>query len=407
MTVAAFGIFTLAVCLLSSAELQWGLWTAGLLGVFVGNVAYPGLPLPGKMRMPLPPQLGKPEGQRDRDRSLPRPLPEGLPLSYGLAVLDRGYRLLWCNSAAAAQFGIDGQRDSGQPLAALVRHPSLAPYLAAGNFSKPLRMQAAERDGPILSAQFVPYVDSGWLLLSRNVARAARLEAMRRDCIANVSHELRAPLTVMAGFLETVRELRLDSRLSHDYLDRMEAQCTRMQRIIENLLQLSTLESTSAPSCDERVNMSRMLVRICTEAEALSGGRHRIELDAESGCDLLGAESEIASAFGNLVCNAIRYTPAGGVVRLSWRASPAGAEFAVEDTGIGIEKEHIPRLTERFYRVDRERSRHAGGTGLGLAIVKDALSRHQATLAIESEPERGSRFTARFPAHRLIAAAAP
>jgi two-component system phosphate regulon sensor histidine kinase PhoR len=424
LSTAAFAIFALAVGLFSSAALRWELITAGVLGLLVCNFGYPILPPRRTLRTPDAPVLEReiarsdafapsPQPQRGVGvqrrpaGSFPRALPEGLPVSNGVAVLDREYRIVWCNDVAAAHFGIDEQNDIGRPIATLVRHPSLAAYLAAGNFSKSLRMQATDGDGPILAVQFVPYVASGWLLLSRNVARAARLEAMRRECIANVSHELRTPLTVMVGFLEAVRELKLDPGLSLDYLDRMEKQCGRMQRIIEELLQLSTLESAPQPPGDERVNIRSLLARIRTEAEALSGGRHRIELEAEAGFDLLGAESEFASAFGNLASNAIRYTEPGGTVRLVWRASPNGAEFAVEDTGVGIEKAHIPRLTERFYRVDRERSRHTGGTGLGLAIVKNALNRHQAGLDIESEPGKGSRFTARFPAHRVKAVTAP
>ncbi len=205
---------------------------------------------------------------------------------------------------------------------------------------------------------------------------AARLETVGRECIANVSHELRTPLTVLLGFIETVRDLRLDP--------------------------ISTLEAASKPPTDERMDVRVLLARIRTDAEGLSAGRHRIELDVDDGFDLLGAEREIASAFGNLAGNAVRYTPPGGVVRLVWRASAKGAAFSVEDTGIGIETRHIPRLTERFYRVDRDRSHQSGGTGLGLAIVKRALSRHQATLEIESKPGRGSRFTARFSAHRVV-----
>jgi len=425
LSVAGFGLFALAVGLLSSAELRWELWTAGVLGVLAYNVGYPSVPHPRTRRSPGGPAMERDVPQNDafapspqphrgwaaRRRelapSVPRPLPQGLSLSSGLAILDREYRVVWCNDTAAAHFGIDARHDLHRPIATLVRHPSLADYLAAGNFSKSLRMQMTDGDGPILSVQFVPYVASGWLLLSRNVARAARLEAVRRECIANVSHELRTPLTVLVGFLETVRELKLDPRLSRDYLDRMEEQCKRMQRIIEDLLQLSTLEAAPEPPADERVDVGRLLDRISAETKMLSAGRHQIVLDAEDGFDLLGAENEIASTFGNLVSNAVRYTEPGGTVRLVWRASPAGAEFAVEDTGVGIEKEHIPRLTERFYRVDRECSRRTGGTGLGLAIVKHALVRHHATLGIESEPGKGSRFTARFPAHRVKAVTAP
>jgi two-component system phosphate regulon sensor histidine kinase PhoR len=187
----------------------------------------------------------------------------------------------------------------------------------------------------------------------------------------------------------------------------MEEQGRRMQRILDDLLALSTLESAPEPPGEQRVEMEGLLQRVRSQAEALSGGRHRIRLDPAPGYDVLGAEAELSSAFGNLASNAIRYTPAGGEVRLAWRAGPEGAAFTVEDTGIGIEREHLPRLTERFYRVDRGRSRETGGTGLGLAIVKHALARHQASLDIESEPGKGSRFTARFPSRRVVPALAP
>ena len=417
-SVAGFAIYALAVGFFSTAVFRWELITAGLLGVLAFNLdprlSYPRAPrFPHKFipardvlreyaSAPLP-QVQQRGAARRRvpARSPLRPLPEALSPSYGVAILDRDYRIVWCNDTAAAHLGIDARQDIGQSISTLIRHPLFIAYMAAGNFSKPLRIQAREGDGQILAVQFVPYVASGWLLLTRNVARAARIESARRECIANVSHELSTPLTVLTGVLETVRELKLDHPLSREYLDLMGEQCKRMQRIISDLLQISTLESAPEPSGDGRVNVSRLLTRIGFEAEVLSGARHHIVLEAEDGFDLLGTESEIASAFGNLARNAIRYTPPGGTVSLIWRASPAGAEFTVEDTGIGIEKEHIPRLTERFYRVNRDRSRNRSGTGLGLAIVKHALTRHQAVLEIESEPGKGSRFTARFPAHRV------
>ena len=420
LPVAMLVLSVLAVGLLSSAE---ELLAAGLLCLVACMASFRrrpdprsgpsrGLPdqemgVPSIHRVdPLPrPQHASSAERREPVRSLPRPLPEGISPYYGIAILDRDYCIVWCNDAAAAHFGIDARHDIGQPISALVRHPSFVAYLATGNFSKSLRMQAREGEGPILSVQFVPYVASGWLLLTRNVARSARIESARRECIANVSHELRTPLTVLVGFLETVRELKLDHQVSREYLDRMEEQCKRMQRIIADLLQLSTLESAPEPSGDERVNVGSLLARIQAEAEVLSGSRHRIVLEAEDGLDLLGAENEIASTFGNLASNAVRYTAPGGSVRLVWRASHGGAEFTVEDTGIGIEKRHIPRLAERFYRVDRDHSIHSGGTGLGLAIVKHALIRHQAVLEVVSEPGKGSRFTARFPAHRVVRAA--
>jgi two-component system phosphate regulon sensor histidine kinase PhoR len=224
---------------------------------------------------------------------------------------------------------------------------------------------------------------------------------MRRDFVANVSHELRTPLTVLVGFLETVRELKLDPQRIRDYLGMMQEQSARMHRIIEDLLTLSMLESAPPPSA-ERVSTRPLLERLHADAQALSGGRHRVSLMGAPAVDLLGSESELSSAFGNLVSNAIRYTPQDGEVRIIWRDAPEGSSFSVEDTGIGIAEEHVPRLTERFYRVDRSRSRETGGTGLGLAIVKHAVARHQAHLDVESKPGQGSRFTIRFPAKRTI-----
>lgn len=236
------------------------------------------------------------------------------------------------------------------------------------------------------------------------VTPAAGLDSLRRDGIANGLHELCTPVTVLAGYLDALRELELDASQSRDYLDSMEEQCRRVQGMIKDLLKLSKLEAAPEPPDAERVEMGALLAKTRAEAEALSAGRHRIVLEVAPGLDLLGARNEFASAFSNLASNAVRYTPAGGEIRLLWRAAPTGAEFTVADSGIGIAKEHIPRLTERFYRVDCEFSRHIGGTGLGLAIVKDVLARHQATLEIESEPGKGSRFTARFPAQRVLAA---
>jgi len=334
-------------------------------------------------------------------RSLARSRQAGRALPYGVAILDAEHRIVWCNDSCEAHFGIDAKGDVGQAITNLVREPEFVEYVATADYCKPLQLRTARGDGLILSVQFVPYVDSQLLLLSRDVTQFARVETMRRDFVANVSHELRTPLTVLVGFLETVRELKLDPERSRDYLNLMAEQGRRMQRIIADLLTLSSLESAPEPPHDDRVDVTSLLARVRGEAEALSGGRHRILLDAAPGFDLLGSETEIASAFGNLVSSAVRYTPPGGEVRLVWRDSEKGAEFGVEDTGPGIEAEHIPRLTERFYRVDRGRSRESGGTGLGLAIVKHALARHQATLEIESTPGLGSRFTAKFPARRV------
>ena len=327
----------------------------------------------------------------------------------GVVILDADHRIEWCNDTAESHFDLDVEIDVGQPVINLMRQPEFVAYVESGEYSQPLELRST-RGGAVFSMQIIPYGDAQKLLLSRDVTRLDKLETMRRDFVANVSHELRTPLTVLSGFLETIKELQLDPQRSRDYVNLMAEQSKRMERIVDDLLTLSTLESAPNPSLDERVPVVPLLERLRIDGVALSGGKHHIVVDAESdtqaGFDLLGADSEIASAFGNLVTNAIRYTPDGGEVRITWRASADEAEFAVIDSGIGIAPEHIPRLTERFYRVDRGRSRATGGTGLGLAIVKHVLSRHQATLEITSEAGKGSRFVARFPARRIVPAAA-
>ena len=338
-------------------------------------------------------------------RALMRWRQAGEALPDGVVILDTENRIEWCNEGASRHFGLDLRADPGRPVTNLVRQPEFAAYIEAEDYAHAIPLRSEHGGGLVLSVQVIPYGESQKLLLSRDITRLEKVEIMRRDFVANVSHELRTPLTVLAGFLETVRDLKLDPQRMRDYMNLMAEQARRMQRIVDDLLALSALESSPEPPLEERVNVHGLLARVKADAAALSGGRHRITLDAMEGFDIAGAESEIASAFGNLASNAVRYTPEGGTVHLTWRASGAGAEFIVEDTGIGIEPQHIARLTERFYRVDRGRSRETGGTGLGLAIVKHALMRHQATLDIHSEPGKGSRFTARFPARRVLPAA--
>jgi two-component system phosphate regulon sensor histidine kinase PhoR len=226
---------------------------------------------------------------------------------------------------------------------------------------------------------------------------------MRREFVANVSHELRTPLTVVSGFIETLREEE-DPVAMRRFLELMGEQAGRMQRLVEDLLTLSSLESAPPPPLEETVRMAPLVERLAAEARALSSGRHRVVVEPPAAIDLLGSEKELASAFGNLVSNAIRYTPEGGSVTLRWKPLDEGAAFEVQDTGIGIPAEHLPRLAERFYRVDRGRSRETGGTGLGLAIAKHALARHGGTLEISSAPGVGSTFGARFAGPRLRAA---
>ncbi|MCW5604436.1 MAG: ATP-binding protein, partial [Burkholderiales bacterium] len=231
-----------------------------------------------------------------------------------------------------------------------------------------------------------------------------RVETMRRDFIANVSHELRTPLTVLGGFLETISDTgTADRDLLRRSLPLMTDQARRMQRLVEDLLTLSRLESANNLLRDERIDVPALARGLHRDALALSSGRHRIGLALESDAWLSGSEEELRSAFSNLISNAIRYTPSGGEVVIRWESRDGEVVFTVRDSGIGIDPKHIPRLTERFYRVDRSRSRETGGTGLGLAIVKHVLSRHQGRLEVTSEPGRGSEFSAVFPAHRLLA----
>jgi two-component system phosphate regulon sensor histidine kinase PhoR len=321
-------------------------------------------------------------------------------LPDGVLTLDAENRIEWSNDKAAAMLGLDLPADVGRPLGDLVRAPAFAECLAAEG-TQEVRIDAPE--GGKLMLRLIPYGRAQKLLLCRDVTQAERVETMRRDFVANVSHELRTPLTVLVGFLETVRELNLDPQRQRDYLGMMREQAGRMQRIIDDLLTLSVLESAPPPP-DDRVRVRPLLERVLADGQALSAGRHAVSLSADPTLDLAGSEHELASAFGNLVSNAVRYTPQGGAVRLAWREGAEGATFVVEDTGVGIAPEHIARLTERFYRVDRSRSRETGGTGLGLAIVKHALARHQATLAIDSTPGAGSRFSVRFPASRTLPA---
>ena len=325
-------------------------------------------------------------------------------LPYGVVMLDGEYRVNWCNDAAREHLALDPKQDRGQPIMNFVRGPAFVDYLRRADFSQPVRLQSGGTQPSVLALQIVSFGQEEHLLLSQDVTGAERLEAMRRDFVANVSHELRTPLTVLSGFLETIQDLKLEGPRVRDYVSLMAPQAERMNRLIEDLLALSALEHATAPPPAQRVVVRGLLERLKSEAEVLSGGRHAISLVVDDEHDLLGSETEIASAFLNLVTNAVRYTPKGGDIRLRWRSGAEGGEFSVEDTGLGIEPEHIPRLTERFYRVDRSRSRETGGTGLGLSIVKHVLVRHQAALNVHSEIGKGSRFSVHFPPARLVAA---
>lgn len=335
-----------------------------------------------------------------RDREIAMLIAAGQALTDGVVLLDAHNQILFCNTTAETQLGLVIRTDRGQPVVNLVRQPEFVRYLSGNDFTRPLTLRSDRKDDRVLSIFVIPYAGNRRLMQIKDVTQTDLLDRMRRDFVANVSHELRTPLTVLAGFLETLQEIEVDRDEQTRYLAMMTEQSQRMQSIVQDLLTLSSIESAPPPE-NEIVDMANIVDKLRRDAEALSAGRHNIVLETDGQGDLRGSEAELVSAFGNLVANAVRYTPHGGTVRICWRANAQGAEFAVQDTGIGIEAKHIPRLTERFYRVDRGRSRDAGGTGLGLAIVKHSLSRHQALLDIKSTPGVGSRFSARFPASRV------
>jgi two-component system, OmpR family, phosphate regulon sensor histidine kinase PhoR len=332
----------------------------------------------------------------------------GAAMPDGLVILNADDRIEWCNPMAEQHFGLDRARDVGQSITYMVRQPQFIEYLQRENYSEPLILRQSRAGEYVLSVQLVPYGNRQTLVISRDVTDLERVETMRRDFIANVSHELRTPLTVLCGFLETISDSgSADGELLRRSLPLMMEQARRMQRLVENLLTLSRLESSHNPPREEEIDVPELARALYDDALALSAGRHRVLLDVATGDRLLGAEEELRSAFGNLISNAVRYTPERGEVEISWRRDGAEVKFSVRDSGIGIQAQHIPRLTERFYRVDRSRSRETGGTGLGLAIVKHVLTRHHGRLDITSEPGRGSTFSAVFPSERLIAGEAP
>ena len=334
----------------------------------------------------------------------------------GVIFLNAEGCIEWSNDIAAAHFGIDVERDLLQSIGNLVRHPDFSAYCAGRDFSEAVLLEGRHSTPacPVrLSVQLHPYGQGRCLLLSRDVTALEQAEAMRRDFVANVSHEIRTPLTVLSGFVETLQTLTLEPEEEQRYLALMAQQALRMQNVVNGLLTLSRLEGSALPGLSEWVPVAALLRACEDEARALSallsppGRLHRLEFPAaqEVG-DIAGVSAELQSALSNLVANAVRYTPASGAVRVTWtRTQDGSAVFAVADTGPGIDPLHIARLTERFYRVDRSRSRDTGGTGLGLAIVKHVLQRHGATLHIDSVLGQGSVFAAHFPALRLRTAA--
>jgi two-component system, OmpR family, phosphate regulon sensor histidine kinase PhoR len=327
----------------------------------------------------------------------------------GVLLLDSHNRIEWCNQTAAAHLGLDSQRDALQHIGNLVREPSFAAYLIQQDFTQEVIFASAvsTTSRPVkISAQLHMYGASSKLLLTRDVTVREQADAMRRDFVANVSHEIRTPLTVLSGFVETLQNLPLDEAQRGRYLTLMAQQSQRMQSLVNDLLTLSKLEGNPLPDLHSSVSVNSLFVLCEQDARALSqtldATMHRLHFECEVDCEILGERNELLSAMGNLVHNAARYTPPGGKIDVRWHVLRDGrGEFMVTDTGPGIAPEHIPRLTERFYRIDRSRSRVSGGTGLGLAIVKHVVQRHGGELHIHSEVGKGARFAFTLPAQRV------
>ncbi len=319
----------------------------------------------------------------------------------GVLLLDEADQITWCNSIAADHFGLDPARDRQQRMTNLVRAPAFVAYLQDGQFGEPVLIPEPRGRGT-LSVLVRAYGEGLKLVLSQDVTERERSDAMRRDFVANVSHEIRTPLTVLSGFIETMNNLPLTEVERRRVLTLMGQQTQRMQTLVSDLLTLAQLEGGPRPPSDRWVAVGKLLGQAHADAVALSMGRHQFIVSDADGAQLAGIESELMSAVVNLMTNAVRYTPEGGRISVAWRRRDDGSgEVTVSDTGIGVAREHIPRLTERFYRVDGSRSRETGGTGLGLSIVKHVVQRHGGELDVQSEPGKGSSFSLVFPPVRV------
>ena len=319
-------------------------------------------------------------------------------LKDAVIMLDSDGNLEWWNLAAETLLGLKTPQDSGQPVTNLVRHPRFKEYFEQGQYGEPLDIPSPVNDHLRIQLYITRYGNNEHLMLVRDVTRLHQLEQMRKDFIANVSHELRTPLTVICGYLETLLDNvdDVNPRWKRP-LSQMQQQGERMQTLLNDLLLLAKLEATDYPSDNQPVAIDTLLRSIKGDAQALSGQRNQtISLEIEADAALKGSEAELRSAFSNLIFNAVKYTPDGGSVRIRWWADAAGAHLSVQDSGVGIDNKHLPRLTERFYRVDSSRNASTGGTGLGLAIVKHVLLRHRARLEISSVLGHGSTFTCHF-----------
>ncbi len=425
LTIVGIGVLATLLSIKSSPGTGWAFFAAGLAAYLIHHLrqlsklnswlAAPGhRPMVGDgvwgdVLYRLEKLLRAGEGNQQKAvAELERMLEATRNLPDGVVILDAGSRILWLNDAAERLLGLSTLRDVGQFLPYLLRQSRFIRWLQEDDFARTLQLESPIQPQKTLELQLVPLPREQKMLLARDISELARVEAMRRDFVANVSHELRTPITVIVGFLEAFDEMENpDPKEFRKHIPLMREQSDRIRRLVDDLLTLAKLE-TEPEAKEEAVDIVALTHRLADEARTISQGKHNILVEVGTHQRLLGNPQELYSALANLVSNAVRYTPAGGKISLKWHIGPRGSGlFAVTDTGEGIEAQHIPRLTERFYRVDRGRSRATGGTGLGLAIVKHILQRHQARLRVESTVGKGSTFTAAFPPDRLIPEAQP
>ena len=318
----------------------------------------------------------------------------------GVMLLDPGQRIGWCSRLAADHLGLDPKRDIAQSVTNLVRAPAFVEHMLSGLADQPVVFPGAS--GNRISALVRPYGEGLKLVLTQDITEPERAEQMRRSFVANVSHEIRTPLTVLAGCVETMSQLALSDAERQRMLALMATQARRMQALVADLLTLAKLEGSPRPPLEQWTAVKELLASALADGQTLSAGQHVLHLSAGEDAQLAGSASELHSALGNLVANAVRYTPRGGRIDLQWRVRHDGwGLLSVRDTGIGIAREHLPRLTERFYRVDGSRSRDTGGTGLGLAIAKHVAQRHGGEIDVQSAPGQGSTFTLLLPPARV------
>lgn len=320
-------------------------------------------------------------------------------LPDGVAIVSNVLFLEWCNPAAESHLGLNLAADRDMRITNLIRDPAFIDYIILARYAEPLTLALRERK---LIVRIIPFENRRQIIVTHDITESERIEHMRRDFIANASHELRTPLTVINGFLEIARaEPNIDAQVRSEHLQLMVEQGQRMQRLVNDMLTLTRLESIDHPLRPDRVDIRALLEHVLADGKALSGGRHSLTLTIEAP-DIKGSVDELRSAFGNLTSNAVRYTPSGGEITLRWQQNAAGPCFTVQDSGIGIREEDMPRLTERFYRIDKSRSLATQGTGLGLAIVKHVALRHKGTVTIRSIPGQGSTFGIQFPRSAMV-----